>query len=224
VIRQSAGMVPNPAVLGGLMPVQGLFPVLCGVRYLEHPDGGVLRCRECPNFAIGPCADCGTPVCGSCSGVYDGKLLWRKHLDAAVIAHAEARLTPVKFLAIAEAAGNPGLQSWTVVQWETRTITRKEGLFRKPVAHEHATRIDLYEIHGWSLPDSDEAGSIHGAERLIITDEGQIGKPAILQNGTINKDFIGLDYKFPDWKYIYPPEDTIDRSLRYLCKKLKLPV
>jgi hypothetical protein len=170
------------------MPVTDVFRRPCGERYHEVDEGGVTLLCECSTFAIGLCADCGKPVCGDCGSLYHGQRLCVEHVrvrqEVAARAAAEAWLTPDKFLALAAAAGNPGLRTWTIVQLGEKETDRKEGRFRtKAVTHTHIGQVGQYEVRGWALPcynfASPHQGTsyrLRGLEGLMLTEPGRINR------------------------------------------------
>jgi hypothetical protein len=231
-----------------LMPVTDVFRRPCGERYHEADEGGTTLLCECSTFAIGLCADCGKPVCGDCSSLYQRQRLCLEHVragqEAAARAAAEAWLTPEKFLALAAAAGNPGLRTWTIVQLAEKETVRKEGRFRtKAVTHTHIGRIGQYEIRGWALPcynfASPRLGTSHrlwGLEALMLTERGSINRLGH-EEGPLSGEFadfedrekvhegaITFDYQFPDWRWEIPLGEAMDLALRELCKSLNIPV
>ena len=187
---------------------------------------------ECSTFAIGICADCMKPVCGNpaCGGLHGGKRLCTQHLrareEAAARASREAWLTPEKFLALAAAAGNPGMQSWTISRQAKVPHEYREGLFLRTKVYYTDEIVGTYEIRGWGLKNC----------LGIVTDEGRIHSVAYdAVNGEdrlslwASKSFNELSITFDDprwgWgKYVEPSPEREDRDLREMCTRYGIPV
>jgi hypothetical protein len=250
VEERRPGLVPDPmGGLGATMPVTDMIRRKCGVQYHEAAEGSVtLVCGFCTTFAIGLCAECAKPVCGDCSDRYQGERLCIQHMrarhEAAALAAIKARLTPERFIALASAAGNPGLRSWTIVQLGEIETTRSEGLFgTRRVVHTHVGRIGQYEISGWALPYYVRSGRLYGCLGLMLTDQGRINRlgryidkrgyniephgedlPTFENTDKLVENAIVFDYDFSDWKNHKDPGESIDLALRELCKSLAISV
>lgn len=79
--------MPGPGAFGQQGPHEVLTPVSCRTEYHEAPVGGGAqvssRCA-CGTYAIGECAECGTPVCGNCSRMHRGSRLCGVHFNVAL--------------------------------------------------------------------------------------------------------------------------------------------
>jgi hypothetical protein len=230
------------------MPVTDIVQRPCGLRYHEAAGGltTLLCASDQGTFAIGVCADCGDPVCGDHSRLYQGRRLCIRDVkareEAAAVAAAEAWLTREKFLALAAAAGNPALRSWTIVQYGTKETTRREGLFgTRSAVHTHVGPVSQYEIHGWVLPyyvatSRSSWDRLHGFEALMLTEQGRVNRlghkpapfsgefPTFEDRDKVNEGAIDFDYQFSDWRGKMPLGEAMDLSLRKLCSSLNIPV
>lgn len=250
VAEHRLGRVPDlGSSMGATMPVDDVIRRPCGLRYHEATGGEpTLLCEwDQGTFAIGLCADCGKPVCGDHSRLYQDRRLCLQDVStreqAAALAAVEARLTPEKFVTLAMAAGNPGLRSWTIVQLGDIETTRKEGLFgTRRVVHTHVGRVGQYEIRGWALPYYLRSGILYGCLGMMLTDQGGINRlaryidtkyglephgedlPTFENKDKLVESGIAFDYDFHDWKQRRDPGEAIDLALRELCTNLKIPI
>lgn len=79
--------MPGPGVFGQPGPPEILTPIACRTEYHEATAGlGSQMSSKCAcgTYAIGECADCGTPVCGNCSRMRGGVRLCGTHFNAAL--------------------------------------------------------------------------------------------------------------------------------------------
>jgi hypothetical protein len=217
--------------MGGTRPVTDVIRRPCGLRYHEATGGGsTLLCDwDQGTFAIGLCADCGKPVCGDHSRLYQDRRLCirdvRAREEAAALAAAEARLTPEKFLALAAAAGNPGLRSWTMREQEKEVAERKEGWFRT-VKYERLVTKNEHEIRGWAIPEG------YKPYDLMISDTGDMytfrrlySDPYMRFSGgtSLTKGIVVSAEGSNGWSPV-PSDDEKDRFLRELCRNLGIPI
>lgn len=89
VLREGPGFGhPNPSRGPPVIPAQR--SVTCGAEYQEGaPTTAELACG-CGTFAIGRCAECGDPVCGTHSAVADGRRLCSRDMARVREAFVEA--------------------------------------------------------------------------------------------------------------------------------------
>ena len=223
------GLVPDG--MGGTRPITDVVRRPCGLRYHEAIGGGsTLLCDwDQGTFAIGLCADCGKPVCGDHSRLYQDRRLCIRDVhareEAAALAAVEARLTPEKFLALVAAAGNPGLRSWTMCERKREVAERKEGWFRT-VKYERWVTTNEYEIRGWAIPEG------YQPYDLMISDKGDMytfrglySDPYMrFSDGTsLTKGIVVSAGGSNGWSPV-PSDDSKDRFLRELCRNLGIPI
>lgn|SRR5579862_5695918 len=229
------GRVPDPmGPAGATMPITDIIYRTCGVRYHEAAGSGVTLLCECSTFAIGVCGECMKPVCGDHSRLLDGQRLCISHVrakeEAAAKAAREAWLTPEKFLALAEAAGNPWLRSWTIrikgqvaYQFKKAPLARAETRYREEV-------VGTYEMRGWTLYDKDavitDDGRVHGFLRGAPRD-GE-SQPGMSEIDTVDESQLKFDD--PHWGTVfYRGEGNFtaqdkDHVLRQTCASLRIPI
>lgn len=216
------------------MPITDTIYRTCGVRYHEAAGGGVTLLCECSTFAIGICGECMKPVCGDHSRLLDGQRLCISHVhakeEAAAKAAQEAWLTPEKFLALADAAGNPWLRSWTIrkkgkvpYQYKKALLARTETRYKEEV-------VGTYEIRGWPLYAKDavltDDGRVHGFLRGAPHD-GE-SQPGMSEIDTLDESQLKFDD--PHWGTVFyrgegnfTAEDK-DRVLRQTCACYRIPI
>jgi hypothetical protein len=235
------GRVPDPmGPPGATMPITDTIYRPCGTQYHEATGGGVTLLCECSTFAIGVCAACMNPVCGhpSCSGLHGGKRLCIQHLrakeEAAARAAMEAWLTPQKFLALAAAAGNPGLQSWTILKMEKvphrYRDTYNDGLFARTKTIYREEVVGTYEVRGWVVANYPnhailtDDGRIHGLERGLFKPPDESSEPSLADIKTFDERFLKFDD--PDWGGWLTADrlDLQDGYLRKMCEWHGIPI
>jgi hypothetical protein len=229
VEEHRAGLVPDG--MGGTRPVTDVIRRPCELRYHQAAGGGpTLLCEwDQGTFAIGLCADCGKPVCGDHSRLYQDRRLCIQDVnareEAAALAAVEARLTPEKFLVLAEAAGNPGLQSWTMREIGKELAVRKEGLFRT-VKYERWVTTDESEIRGWAIPEGYQPDDLMISDKgVIYSFRGLYSDPYMrFSDGTLlTKGIVVPADGSNGWSRV-PSDESKDRFLRELCRNLGIPV
>jgi hypothetical protein len=148
--------VPDPmGVPGATMPATDTVYRPCGVRYHEGAGVATATCA-CGTFGIGICAECGKVICGDHSRRSGGQRLCIEHSqirdEAAALAAAQARLTVEKFLELAAAAGNPGLETWTIEKKGQVPYTDKVGFIKVTKSRwgvVEETSITFWRMHSW---------------------------------------------------------------------------
>lgn len=107
--------------------------VECGAEYQE---GGAVSVEECScgTFAIGRCGECRQPVCGSHSGLWEGRRLCEPHLRAA---HAAAQ----KQQAEAQARGVADAIAASVRSWDGWLAAARATLAQTPDPVERTVRV-----------------------------------------------------------------------------------
>jgi hypothetical protein len=238
VTEYHPGRVPDPMYAvegipipsGATMPVTDVVYRPCGVRYHEAAGITSTPLCGCSTFAIGLCAACGKPVCGDCSGPFDGKRLCVQHLRAseevAARAAREAWLTPEKFLALAAAAGNPGLQSWTIRKHAKVPHEYRAGLLLRTKVYYTEEVLGTYEIRGWGLKSclgifTDE-GRIHSVEHNSVNGDG---RSSLWESKSFDERAMTFDDPKWGWgKYSESSPEQQDRDLREMCARYRIPV
>jgi hypothetical protein len=76
VAGSSTRLIPDPNAPGAALPVPDVEYVSCGHRYHVGPgEPADARTCACGTFSIGWCAECGAPVCGDHSGLFEDRRL-----------------------------------------------------------------------------------------------------------------------------------------------------
>jgi hypothetical protein len=221
VEERRPGRVPDPmGVVGSTMPAVDIVERPCRVRY--HEDGGASTATcACGTFGIGVCAECGSVVCGDHSRLR-GQRLCVEHAqiadEAAAEAAAQARLTVEKFLALAAAAGNPGLETWIIQLRGEVPYTYRQG-FAKRTGH----RVEIVgerEITFWPIHFSYFAEDT--ADVYVLSPDGRVSKTKLPIRPRGRKILAGALSAGDDF-YNYTAEAQ-DKFFREACRNYGIPV
>jgi hypothetical protein len=223
VEERRLGVIPDPmGAPGATRPVADVVYRPCGVRY--HEGSGVVTATcACGTFGIGVCVECGKVICGDHSRMNGGQRLCIEHCrvrdETAALAAAQARLTVEKVLVSAAAAGNPGLETWTIEEEGTVTY-QYQGRFGKRTGRRWGvvkeTPITFWRMH-----------SSYIAENYAVV-------YALFPDGRISEIRIPLEERMRKLKpdalrgggdgfRRYQPERQ-DEILREMCRRYKIPV
>jgi hypothetical protein len=223
VEERRPGLVPDPSgAVGATMPVVDTVQRPCSVRYHEGAGVATTTCA-CGTFGIGVCAECGKVICGDHSQMSGGQRLCREHgrirEEASALAAAQARLTVEKFLALAAAVGNPGLETWTMEIKRMEPYTYRSGFVKKTGLRPAIT--ERTELTFWYMHTI--YSSEYSSEVLVLYPDGRTGEMnlPIRARGhrRLDHEAIRKGDRFSE----YRPE-VQDKILREMCRMYKIPI
>jgi hypothetical protein len=211
----------------------------------------------CSVAAVGRCASCHRAFCEShASYVSSDSFIGGPRTEysrtsciecpiKAASQAAASRLTPERFVELANAAGKPGLRTWTVgvkglVPVEVKTRFSRKTEMRPGL-------IDKYDIHGWMIPATKDLNwdNISWLQCLMVTDQASINALSLGRKlPKSDEDIFTERPKDHAWQRVYPIDSkeitfdywniygergmrdkvAMDSAVRELCRLLGISI